>query len=222
VYTGVVTSADRYAALLDQIRAEFPGFRLVRKDRSLGQRLIHYGLMAVTLGGMRSYLNGYQTTIGKTIYVTADWDERDADERCMVLCHERVHLRQFRRYTLPGMALLYLLLPLPMGLAYCRARLEMEAYAESIRAAAALRGPSCVREAGFRDRIVSQFLGASYGWMWPFRRQVETWYEGVVNALDPACERDDASTSEPEPGPDRLAGPAGPMTPRSREKPPAF
>ena len=59
-----------------------------------------------------------QTTIGKTIYVTRDWDERHPDERYITMCHELIHLRQFERYTLIGMAILYLLLPLPMGLAW--------------------------------------------------------------------------------------------------------
>lgn len=200
MYTSLVTAADRYVALLAEIRAEFPGFRLVRKDRSPTQRLIHYGLMAITLGGMRAYLNGYQTTIGKTVYVTADWDERDPDERYMIMCHERVHLRQFRRYTLPGMALLYLLCPLPMGLAYGRAWMEMEAYAETIRATAAIRGTACVRDPAFRERIVAQFLGPSYGWMWPFRRQLEAWYERVLSEVDASCARPDP-TADPMPEP---------------------
>lgn len=173
----------RYEALLDEIRAEFPRFRLVRKDRSRFQRLLHGGLLAVTAGRMRAYLDGYQTTIGQTIYVTADWDERDADERYMVLCHERVHLRQFRRYTLVGMAILYLMVPLPLGCAYFRARLEMEAYQETIRTAVMIHGPAHVRERAFRDRIVTQFVGPSYGWMWPFRRRVEAWYERTLAAV---------------------------------------
>ena len=80
---------------------------------------------------MRSYLDSFQTTIGKTVYVTADWDDWDPDRRYVTLRHEAVHLRQFRKFTLPGMAVLYVLLPLPMGLAWFRAYFEKEAYAES-------------------------------------------------------------------------------------------
>ncbi|WP_428266273.1 hypothetical protein [Haliangium sp.] len=179
-----MTSHERYVALLADIRAEFPSFRLLRKDGSRFQRALHWGLVVMTLGRMRAYLNGYQTTIGSTVYVTADWDHRDLDERYVTLRHERIHLRQFRRYTIPGMAVLYLLLPLPMGLAWFRTRFEQEAYAESIRAAAAIHGLAHVRVGEFRERIVSQFLGPSYGWMWPFRGFVEAWYDKVIVGLD--------------------------------------
>jgi hypothetical protein len=184
VYTPGVAQADRYQLLLEEIQAEFPDFRVVRKHESRLHRAIHYGLVAVTLGGMRTYLGSYQTTIGMTVYVTSDWDGRDADQRYVTMRHERVHLRQFRRYGLIGMALLYVLMPLPMGLAYFRARFEMEAYEETIRAAAALHGIEHVRSAEFRDHIVRQFVSASYGWMWPFRRRVEAWYESIVAGLD--------------------------------------
>jgi hypothetical protein len=181
-YNGRV-SAARYEALLARIRAEFPGFRLVRKDRSRLQRAIHIALVIVTLGGMRRYLDGYQTTIGQTVYVTADWDERPYEDRIITMRHELVHLRQFRRLTLPGMAIVYLLWPVPMGLAYGRARLEWEAYRETLRAVAELRGPEAARDPALRERIISQFTGPSYGWMWPLRRQVERWYDEAVAAL---------------------------------------
>lgn len=175
---------DPYQALLDEIRAEFPRFRVVCKDESRLQRAIHYALLAVTLGGMRSYLGGYQTTIGATVYVTRDWERRDAIERYVTMRHERVHMRQFRRYGLVGMALLYVLLPLPMGLSWFRARFEMEAYEETMRAAASVYGRAHVCEPRFRNHIVRQFLGPSYGWMWPFRRAVEAWYDRMVAGLD--------------------------------------
>jgi hypothetical protein len=133
---------------------------------------------------MRDYLGSYQTTIGKTVYVTADWDDWDPDRRYVTMRHEAVHLRQFRRLTLPVMAILYLLIPLPLGLAYFRARFEMEAYAESIRAAAEVWGPAIPRAGAFRDHIVQQFCGPSYGWMWPFRRRVERWYDRVLRSLE--------------------------------------
>jgi hypothetical protein len=175
--------SDRYETLVAQLRQEIPGFRIVRKDQSALHRAIHVALIGVTFGRMRSYLDSYQTTIGKTVYVTSDWDDWPAYERYVTLRHEAIHLRQFRRYTLPVMALLYVLLPLPMGLAYFRARFEMEAYAESIRAAAELYGIDYVQTPDYRGRIVEQFVGPSYGWMWPFRSRVERWYDGVVASL---------------------------------------
>ena len=173
-------SVSRYDALVEALRAEFPRFRIVRKDTSRFHRAIHYALVGVTLGRMRSYLDSFQTTIGFTVYVTADWETTDLDQRYVTLRHEAIHLRQFRKYTLPGMALLYVLLPVPLGLAWFRAYFEKQAYAESIRAAAEVWGPEHPRNIRFRSHIVEQFVGPSYGWMWPFRRSVERWYDRVL------------------------------------------
>jgi hypothetical protein len=176
---------DLYDALVEALRREFPRFRIVRKDRSRLHRAIHYALLGLTLGRMRSYLDGYQTTIGSTVYVTADWDGRDPLERYVTLRHEAIHLRQFRAFTLPGMALLYLLLPLPMGLAWFRAYFEKEAYAESVRAAAEVWGPGFPRGDAYRRHVIAQFTGAAYGWMWPFRAGLERWYDRVLATIEP-------------------------------------
>ena len=174
----------RYDALVEALGREFPSFRIVRKDRSPLHRAIHHALAALTLGRMRSYLGSYQTTIGSTVYVTADWDDRDPDERYVILRHEAIHLRQFRRYTLPGMAILYVLLPLPLGLAWFRAYFEKEAYAESIRAAAEVWGCDYPKSTPYREHIVEQFVGPSYGWMWPFRASIERWYDRVLASVE--------------------------------------
>jgi len=44
----------RYDALVESLRAEFPGFRIVRKDRSPLHKAIHYALWALTFGKMTS------------------------------------------------------------------------------------------------------------------------------------------------------------------------
>src|SRR5262245_16680066 len=111
------SNETRVQGLLAEIEAEFPGFRLVAKERSRLQRAIAAALRLLTLGGQSVYLDRYVTTIGRTIYVNRGWDERSAADRYITLRHERVHLRQFRRYGLVPMSLAYLLLPLPFGLA---------------------------------------------------------------------------------------------------------
>lgn len=179
----------RYDALVASLRAEFPEFRIVRKDRSRLHRAIHHALRLLTLGRMTTYLEAFHTTIGCTVYVTADWDACDADQRYVTLRHEAVHLRQFRRFTLPGMAVLYLFVPLPMGLAWFRAHFEKQAYAESVRAAAEVWGPAYPRRPEYRRAVISQFTGAAYGWMWPFRGGLERWYDQVLASL-PASPRE--------------------------------
>jgi hypothetical protein len=182
--TGSPTSpAARYDALVAALRCEFPRFRIVRKDRSPLHKAIDRALRVVTLGQMTSYLDAFQTTIGCTVYVTPDWDDWDPDRRYVTLRHEAVHLRQFRAYSLPGMAVLYVLLPLPMGLAWFRAHFEKAAYAESIRAAAEVWGPAVPRGAEYRRYVIGQFTGAAYGWMWPFRGGLERWYDDVLASL---------------------------------------
>lgn len=178
-------ATEAYDRLLVEITAEFPRFRIIPKSESGLQKLIHKALVIITFGQMRDYLDSYQTTLGQRIYITPNWERRSHADRYMVLCHERIHMRQFRRFTWPGMTLLYLLLPLPMGLAYFRARFEMEAYAESIRAAAELYGKAHVREAEFRDHILKQFSGASYGWMWPFPGYMARWYQRQLDKVEP-------------------------------------
>jgi hypothetical protein len=81
------------------------------------------------------------------------------------------------------MALAYLALPLPFGLAWGRMRIERAAYEETIRAAAEVYGRAHVCNAAFRAYVIAQFTSAAYGWMWPFRRALERWYDGVLESL---------------------------------------
>jgi hypothetical protein len=176
----------RYDALVDALREEFPRLRIVRKDRSPLHKAIHYALCGLTFGQMTSYLDEFQTTIGCTVYVTPEWDSWDADRRYVTLRHEAVHLRQFRRYRVLGMVLLYVLLPAPIGVAWFRAQFEKAAYAEGIRAAAEVWGADYPRRAEYRRHVIGQFTGPSYGWMWPFRSGLERWYDQVLASLSSA------------------------------------
>ena len=173
----------QYEQLLQEIREEFPGFRIVRKVDSWTQRAISRLLRVVTFGAQTAYLDCYQTTIRRTVYVTEDWERTSFAQRYITMRHEREHLRQFRRYTTPLMALLYVFGPLPIGLAWFRAHFEKQGYAESIRASAEVHGLGHVLDPRYREYVVSQFTSGSYGWMWPFRRSIECWYDGVVREL---------------------------------------
>jgi hypothetical protein len=178
-------SADRwetrYQELLAQIAVEVPGFRLVKKSDDGLQRLIHHTLFVLTFGAQRTYLTHFTTTIGRSVYVADDWESWSAARRWATMRHERVHLQQFARYGLVFMAFLYIFVPLPAGLAWFRAHFEKEAYAESIRAAYEIGGLEAVAE--LRAHVVRQFVGGNYGWMWPFRRAIERWYDGVTASL---------------------------------------
>jgi hypothetical protein len=165
------------------------GVRLVPKAQCWHQRAAHHALRWLTLGGQTHYLDRYVTTIGRSIYVPDGWDRRPAEERAEVLLHELVHVRQFRRYGLVPMAVAYLLLPLPLGLSWCRMRLEREAYEETVRLAFA-RGGRAATDA-LRASVIEQFTGGAYGFMWPFPKAVGRWYDALVERL----ERSDAAAA---------------------------
>ncbi len=178
-----MTAGGRSEPYLEALRQEFPGLRLVQKRGDAFSRVVDGALRVVTLGGQSAYLTRYVTVMGQTIYVPGGWAARDDLERYCVLRHEAVHLRQARRYGRVGMALLYLLPIAPLGLAWGRARLEWEAYAETLRATAEVRGIAALDAPELRAHIVAQFTGPAYGWMWPFPRMVSRWFDAVVAEL---------------------------------------
>jgi hypothetical protein len=175
---------NRTDEFLAEIKREFPRFRVVPKRGDALSMLIDRALRAVTLGGQSEYLTRYYTVIFHTLYTPEGWEDTDDMDRVITLRHERVHLRQLRRYTAPGMVFLYLLPILPMGLAYGRARIEWEAYTETIRATAELRGLPAARSQALRRHIIKQFTSGAYGWMWPFEAQIERWYDEAMIQIE--------------------------------------
>jgi hypothetical protein len=170
--------------LIMEIREEFPRFRIVDKADNRFSRGIDFLLKIVTLWGQRRYLSEYHTVIGDTLYVPIAWQTASDIERAIVLRHERVHLRQRRRYGTALMTFLYLVPIFPLGLAWGRARIEWEAYSETLRATAELLGLDAAKAGTLKQKIVGRFTGPAYGWMWPFGRQVARWYDEVIAELE--------------------------------------
>lgn len=172
-----------YAEYLLELQREFPGLRVVSKRGDRFSLLIDRLLKLITLGGQSAYLTRYTTVIARTIYVPLDWEKRDPRERYVTLRHEAVHLRQTRRYGLVLMSFLYGVPFFPLGLAYGRARIEWEAYAETFRAVSEVWGPARAHAPDLRAHVVKQFTSPAYGWMWPFPRQVHRWIDEVLATL---------------------------------------
>jgi hypothetical protein len=166
-----------------EIRAEFPDFRIVAKRDHALSKVIDVLLRVLTLGAQHQYLSHYHTVLGNTLYVPDKWESTPEVDQVITLRHERVHLRQRRRYGDVLMAFLYVVPFLPLGLAYGRARIEWEAYSESIRATAELQGYEAAASPALRAHIVRQFVSGAYGWMWPFPGMVEKWYEVVLQGI---------------------------------------
>jgi hypothetical protein len=169
---------------LIRLRREFPSFRIVPKQDNAFSRAIDLALKLVTLGAQRHYLTHYHTVIGYTLYVPPGWAQMSDIARVILLRHERVHLLQRRRYGFLLFAFLYLVPFLPLGLAYGRARLEWEAYRETLRATAELQGLEALGDGRLQDEIVRRFVGGDYGWMWPFPGRIRAWIEEAIAELE--------------------------------------
>lgn len=163
--------------LLSEIVQEFPNFRLLGKGNSPLCALIDRFLRIITLGGQSSFMTQYHTVLGQTLYLAPTWETMDSDQRYILLRHERIHLRQRQRIGMVTMAFLYLIPFFPLGLAYGRARIEWEAYEETLRATAEIYGIEALDGPGFKHLLVARFTGPDYGYMWPFPKQVSRWYE---------------------------------------------
>ncbi len=172
---------ERSDAFLKEMKDEFPSFAVLPKRGSSLQRAIHLALKLVTAGGMRTYLTQYHTVLFGKLWVPDSWETLGDVDRYILLRHERVHLRQRKKMGDLTMGFVYLVPFFPIGLAYGRARIEWEAYTETIRATAEVRGLPSAKL--LRKYIVDRFVGPDYGWMWPFRGVVERWFDDVIADL---------------------------------------
>src|SRR6478609_5052598 len=169
------------------MKAEFPTFRIEKKRDSELQKAIHTALVVLTFGGQRVYLTRYYTVLFGTLWVPDSWDTLADKDRYVLLRHERVHLRQRRRMGDVSMAIVYLLPFFPLFFAYGRARIEWEAYEETMRATAEVYGVEAVE--GLRAEIVRRFVGPDYGWMWPFAGQVNRWFDEEKARIEATASR---------------------------------
>ena len=170
-----MTSSEDFTA---EMKAEFPHFSIRKKRTSKLQRAIHLALAVVTLGGQRVYLTRYHTVLFGTLWVPDAWSTMTDDDKYILLRHERVHLRQRARMGDLMMSFLYLVPFFPLFLAYGRARIEWEAYVETIRATAEVHGVDAA--ANLRPEIKQRFVGPDYGWMWPFPKTIDRWFDEAL------------------------------------------
>jgi hypothetical protein len=170
--------SDRFLA---EMRGEFPSFEIRPKRSSALQRAIHVALAVITLGGQRVYLTHYHTVLFGKLWVPDSWERMSDAARYILLRHERVHLRQRARMGDVVMAFVYLVPFFPLGLAYGRARIEWEAYIETIRATAEVHGRDAAER--LRPEILRRFTSGDYGWMWPFPAVVNRWFDAALAGL---------------------------------------
>lgn len=163
-----------FTALQAEVLAEFPSFTLTKKSDSWFMRLLGH-----VFG--QQFMTNYTTTIFYAVHVPDDFDSWDEGAKCAILRHERVHMRQCRSLTPPLFAFLYLLVFLPLGLAYGRAKFEQAAYAESLQAYSdyGIDYKSDARRAWY----IQQFTSSAYGYMWPFPKTISKWFDEAVTQV---------------------------------------
>lgn len=190
-HTGRASRAEReahhealYAAWLVDLRSSDPRVTILHKGESRFCRVLDRALRILTFGKQDRFLTSYTTTLGRRIYVPDDWERYPAGDRLCILRHELIHVRQFRRLTFPGMALVYLFLPLPMGFAAGRAWLEWQGYRETLAATWQVFGRAAAHDPELHADIVKRFTGPDYAWMWISRRSVERAIQRELARLD--------------------------------------
>lgn len=119
------------------------------------------------------------TTIGNTVYFPTGWTYGANPEYDFVtLRHELTHVRQFAWLNPFGLLpigvvlslVFYLLLPLPIGLAWFRYVMERRAFLETMRARIELGKPIDI------EYYVELMAGPMYGFAWPFKHAVRGWF----------------------------------------------
>lgn len=167
--------------VIQDIKSEFPSFEVIDKRSSNFMKFINIILKILSFGMNKSFMEAYTTTIRYKLYTPEDWETYSDITRAVVLRHELVHMRQSKKLTFPIFTFLYIFFPLPMFVAYSRAKFEMEAYKESIRASAEYKGVEYIKSQHFQDHLVEQFTKAQYLYMFPFKKTVTKW---VVDAVE--------------------------------------
>jgi len=134
----------------------------------------------------------YGVTLLNTIGLPDSWSTMSPASKVAMLLHEAQHVRQQLKLGRGNIYLgfliqmvLYLFVPFPIGIAYCRAYLEMEAYKESIRGYYLMSGKNLlvINSSGMRANILKQFTGSRYFWMWPFKSHLNKWYDRIVEEV---------------------------------------
>ena len=182
-------AGSRLDQLCLELRNEFPKLVMQRKSDHWYWKALARVLWVLTFGKQDKFLSNFTTVIG----MVCAWGEnrwKEIQERppgwddglWSTLMHERRHLRRFKQLGVFVCALLYLLVFLPMGLAWGRAWFEREGYIETLRCWYVLN-PSWACSAEARDWWVKAFTGPNYAWAWPFRKQVQRWFDTELERL---------------------------------------
>ncbi|MBM3194135.1 MAG: hypothetical protein FJZ60_00040 [Chlamydiae bacterium] len=170
---------EEYEKIIFDTKNEFTDFEIISKNKSAFMKIIDAALKIITFGQMKNFMTGFITTIGNKVYVPGAWEDNTLTSKAEIIRHERIHMRQAKRYGRFLFSLLYLALPLPTVFAYFRKKFEQEAYEESLKALYEYHGES-VFTPRLKNFFISHFVSANYFWMWPWKKDLEKWYDAAV------------------------------------------
>lgn len=172
-----------YPELLEEIKKEFPDFELIPKSTSFQMKVIDIFLKVITFWRMKDFMTRFITTTGQKTYTPTKWESWPLSSKVSILRHERVHMRQKRKYGGLWFSALYLFLPVPILLAYFRMKFEREAYTETLHAYADLYGVDSLSNKSMKEAVIRHFTSAEYFWMWPWRKGIERWFDDTVDSI---------------------------------------
>lgn len=178
----MMSMKSEYESLLIDTKEEFPDFEIIAKQNSFLMKTIDVALKIITFGQMKAFMTGFITTLGQKVYVHDKWRLSPYTNKCEVIRHERVHMRQAKRHGRFLFSLMYLVIPLPTVFAYYRRKFEQEAYEETLRAVYEYRGVSAFTPQ-LKESIIAHFTSSQYFWMWPWRKDIEKWYDASVKKI---------------------------------------
>jgi hypothetical protein len=165
----------------NDISLEFPDFKIRAKSESFLMKTVDVVLRIITFNRMKAFMTGFITTMGTTVYVPDNWDELMPTSQCITLRHERVHMRQARKYGRLLFSFLYLFCWLPVWRAHWRTKFEKEAYEESMRAL--LEYGEDPTNIVFRTRTIQHFTSQQYFWMWTDEAAVAAWFDAAAKRI---------------------------------------
>lgn len=132
------------------------------KNKSLLMKIINVLLIIITFGKQNRFMTHYVTTIGDKIYVPDTWNKTDLRVKDMVIVHEEVHIKQYKKEKFL-FYFKYLFWPLPLFHAHARLEYEIEAYATEIVYGYKRYGTPIFNGRVYNN-VISQLSGPMYFW----------------------------------------------------------
>lgn len=170
---------EEYEKILLDTKNEFKDFEILPKNKSVLMKVIDAVLKIITFGQMKNFMTGFITVMGNKVYVPNAWEDNTLTSKAEIIRHERVHMRQSKKYGRFLFSFLYLVIPFPIGIAYFRKKFEQEAYEESLKALYEYHGEK-IFTPRLKEGMLAHFTTAQYFWMWPWRKDLEKWYDAAV------------------------------------------